>query len=447
MKVILSRKGFDSQYGGMPSPILPDGTLLSLPIPSKEDLETKYVDIYHGGQSYYDIIHTLRPSTKIQEKYACHLDPDLRAEAKARHAGWMPAFGQMDQALGHLRNQGVGVGDIFLFFGWFRQTEYREGKLAYVKGAPDLHVIYSYFEVGSIIDKPEDIPTWLYDHPHAKPEYWKHANAIYIAAPRLSLCPDLPGAGCLPFSEKVVLTKPGCSRSIWQLPDFFRQIPISYNANAWQGDCFMAAAKGQEFVFEANRKATDWVLDIIGVEAKNISEEVYPTGVEEVYIGVFHEENDDKKHTTYTFGAISQADYVAYPNLKKQDTQREKEQMSSQKKLFRLEKEIYLFESVFRIAKHPFPAAVNLPWELEGQAVVYIDGIKIAEEFARKNRTIYDVLYDFMAIASQEVGAEVMRVRVKGYPELVEKLLDSEAYILIGYNDGFCFEVDVEHFE
>lgn len=106
-----------------------------------------------------------------------------------------------------------------------------------------------------------------------------------------------------------------------------------------------------------------------------------------------------------------------------------------------------MFESVFRIAKHPFPAAVNLPWELEGQAVVYIDGIKIAEEFARKNRTIYDVLHDFMAIASQEVGAKVLRVRVKGYPELVKKLQDAGAYTFIGYNDGFCFEVDVKYFE
>jgi hypothetical protein len=33
MKVILSRKGFDSGYGGYPSPVLPDGTILSLPIP------------------------------------------------------------------------------------------------------------------------------------------------------------------------------------------------------------------------------------------------------------------------------------------------------------------------------------------------------------------------------------------------------------------------------
>ena len=32
MKIILSRKGFDSQYGGYPSPVLPDGRMISLPI-------------------------------------------------------------------------------------------------------------------------------------------------------------------------------------------------------------------------------------------------------------------------------------------------------------------------------------------------------------------------------------------------------------------------------
>ena len=48
MKVILSRKGFDSANGGIPSPILPDGTLLSLPIPSELDREIKFSDIYYG---------------------------------------------------------------------------------------------------------------------------------------------------------------------------------------------------------------------------------------------------------------------------------------------------------------------------------------------------------------------------------------------------------------
>jgi len=44
MKVILSRKGFDSGTGGYPSPILPDGTLLSLPIPDATS-DIKYSDI------------------------------------------------------------------------------------------------------------------------------------------------------------------------------------------------------------------------------------------------------------------------------------------------------------------------------------------------------------------------------------------------------------------
>jgi hypothetical protein len=49
MKVILSRKGFDSEYGGIPSPIMPDGTLLSLPIPYEQDI-IKYTDLTFQGK-------------------------------------------------------------------------------------------------------------------------------------------------------------------------------------------------------------------------------------------------------------------------------------------------------------------------------------------------------------------------------------------------------------
>lgn len=259
MKIILSRKGFDSQYGKTPSPILPDGTLLSLPIPSKTDVENKFATIHHGGESYYEIIRSLNPNTKIKETYYCHLDPDIRESAREREVGWKPAFGQEKAALTHLRNQGVGVGDLFLFFGWFKQTEYVNGKLSYKKNAPDWHVIYGYFQIGEVIDNPHDIPIWLQEHPHSKPERWQTSNVIFIPSPQLSLCPELPGAGCLQFDNKLVLTKEGCSRSTWNLPDFFRQIPISYNANSWKEDCFVAAAKGQEFVFEANDEVLEWV--------------------------------------------------------------------------------------------------------------------------------------------------------------------------------------------
>ena len=59
MKIILSRKGFDSQYGGHPSPILPDGTLLSIPIPSKDEIY-KFSELYHKGKSFYQIIKELK---------------------------------------------------------------------------------------------------------------------------------------------------------------------------------------------------------------------------------------------------------------------------------------------------------------------------------------------------------------------------------------------------
>ncbi len=77
MKIILSRKGFDSSNGGCPSPILPDGTLLSLPIPSKHDY-IKYVDLHRSGKSFFEIIKEINPRTRIKEHWRCHLDPDIR---------------------------------------------------------------------------------------------------------------------------------------------------------------------------------------------------------------------------------------------------------------------------------------------------------------------------------------------------------------------------------
>ncbi len=37
VKLILSRKGFDSSSGGVPSPIFSDGRMLSLPIPEQDE--------------------------------------------------------------------------------------------------------------------------------------------------------------------------------------------------------------------------------------------------------------------------------------------------------------------------------------------------------------------------------------------------------------------------
>lgn len=86
MKVILSRKGFDSSCGGQASPILPDGTLLSLPIPSND--VHKYSELSWGCLSYLDIIKQLKHKTTLNERSHCHLNPDTpitREEYEKKH--------------------------------------------------------------------------------------------------------------------------------------------------------------------------------------------------------------------------------------------------------------------------------------------------------------------------------------------------------------------------
>ena len=264
MKIILSRKGFDSSAGRQANPILPNGTLLSMPIPEKEDHDT-YSSLHWNGKTYYDIISSLKPRTSLKADSMCHLDPDIRKDVKHRRQEWKPSFGQMGAALKHLRNQGVSVGDLFLFFGWFRQSEEINGKLIYKKGAPDVHIIYGYMQIGSIIDKESDIPQWLSVHPHASYfDAWeKNQNAIFIPTKKLSFLPNMNGCDVLDYRKDRVLTKEGMSRRYWDLPSCFRNVNISYHSNPWVSDYFISAGRGQEFVLEATDEILEWATELI----------------------------------------------------------------------------------------------------------------------------------------------------------------------------------------
>ena len=98
MKVIISRKGFDSQYGKVPSPII-DGCPYSLPIPAiKMPSVTRYGDVLSPGCK---IIEDLT-DTKISLSSFCHLDPDLDRDLLPRKAYWRGVFGQTSSASTHL---------------------------------------------------------------------------------------------------------------------------------------------------------------------------------------------------------------------------------------------------------------------------------------------------------------------------------------------------------
>ena len=70
------------------------------------------------------------------------------------------------------------------------------------------------------------------------------------------------------FNENLVLTKIGMTRSKWELPEVFRDLNISYHSkDSFKLDHFQSAAKGQEFVIDANDSLINWVKQI--VEQKN----------------------------------------------------------------------------------------------------------------------------------------------------------------------------------
>jgi hypothetical protein len=228
MKIILSRKGFDSSYGRCPSPILPDGTLLSFPIPADGKTKFKLSDLCYKDLSYLDILHQLCPISSYGDlDFYCHLDPDIREKA-AEIREWKPAFGQVDAAQTHLKNQKITAGDLFLFFGWFQQTEYGpDGQLKYIKSAPGIQAIYGYLQIGKILTGKSisDYP-W---HPHADLNKFSANNTLYIPSDKLTFGNEIfekPGYGTFSFNPPRVLTKDGLSRSKWKMLDWFGETKI-----------------------------------------------------------------------------------------------------------------------------------------------------------------------------------------------------------------------------
>lgn len=259
MKIIISRKGFDWANGGTPSPVLPDGTMVSMPIPSCDD--TRYDELTIGEKSYAQIWRELKPRQSDFDSY-CHLDPDIRRDIHIVRDNWVPAFGQVDAAESHLENQGVTIGDLFLFFGWFRQTEEKNGVLRYKSHAKDAHMLYGYLQIGTIARGADTLCyPW---HPHA----WSGGNnTIYEASDKLIIDgtdTGLPGAGVFRFSPDIVLTKDGESRSRWELPEFFKEVSISHHTKeSFQNGYFQTVRIGQEFVVSEDIRVTNWAKDII----------------------------------------------------------------------------------------------------------------------------------------------------------------------------------------
>jgi hypothetical protein len=289
MKVILSRKGFDTSSGGVPSPIFSDGSILSLPIPDKAST-IAYSEI--AGNRHASVGELVEALAKRPPTHHAHLDPDLRTDSIRRMAGWRPLFGQEGAAERHLENQGVGVGDVFLFFGLFRRVEKSVNGWRYVRSSRPVHVIFGWLQVAdrvAVSNWPCDA-TWAAYHPHFRRKPHPR-NMVYVGADHLT-APELhsgrvPGAGLFTrFTPKLQLTEPSCSRpGLWLLPEWFyprsRRSALSYHGDLgrWSthgdGVLLSSVSRGQEFVIDCGDypDAFGWVAGLL----RNSSPDVIST--------------------------------------------------------------------------------------------------------------------------------------------------------------------------
>jgi hypothetical protein len=291
MKIILSRKGMDSGFAEIPSPIIQNENgkweLYSLPIPSPySDIKYNQLNLFKDFTLAKFIGDVNTSKKNLVQNKLCHLDPDIRKEYYSdRSENWKPNFGQVKSAQSHLKNQKIDCGDVFIFFGWFKKAELKNGKFQYIydENYPNgFHAIYAYLQIDKIY-KPNlnmnNVPEWLNYHPHVKykdePEFNHPNNTIYVSSKEFKhrKINNKTGSGTLNFSDDLILTKKGQPyRTLWELPQSFHpknKITLSYHNNLkrWsiigQKTNLKSVSRGQEFVFNENELIEEWCCDLI----------------------------------------------------------------------------------------------------------------------------------------------------------------------------------------
>jgi len=240
MKLVFSRKGFDSGSGGGPSPIV-NGRPISVPIPGVADPRAPtYADLGLGEHA------RIASRGRVGPGDHCHHDPFF--------ADGQCAFGQADAAQSHLANQGVGVGDVFLFFGLFAG----DGMRAH-------HRIFATMWVAQLLSPACDgPPSFAPHHPHFWGELASRAyNSVYVG-------PASVARSARPELQLTAPDQPLVSR--WKVPAWLhrRRRQLSYHGADWRWegpDQLRTVGRGQEFVIDisSDAEATAWLAHIVAL--------------------------------------------------------------------------------------------------------------------------------------------------------------------------------------
>jgi hypothetical protein len=237
-KIVLSRKGSDSTWGGGPSLIV-DNELISLPIPEHGDgknckdpshLRYRHLRARNDIGPYHNYLRLTSHDSCV------HLDPDIRPILRSRNQKSPGALGQSGSAARHLINNNIAKNDLFLFFGWYRLFEPNQNGNYQAQG-PNQHLIWGWLQVDKVVDltnrlEKNQLRCEGFDHhPHVYRTKTNSADTLYIARETLSFDQSLPGHGVFRWSEKLCLTQQ-CShnsaRTSWCVPSFLQKTGLTY---------------------------------------------------------------------------------------------------------------------------------------------------------------------------------------------------------------------------
>jgi hypothetical protein len=253
--------------------------MLSLPIPDKQS-RIAYSEV--RGTDSATMGELVEELASIPPMHRAHLDPDLSPQSLVRLDGWRPIFGQVGSSEGHLQNQKVGRGDVFLFFGLFREVEECSTGWRYVRHARPIHALFGWLQVAERVPVSAWPATdrWALYHPHfARTPH--PSNVIYVAGERLSLphrvANGIAGAGVFQcYSPRFRLTAPESDRpGRWLLPTWFsperRASTLSFHSDSarWKkadgGVMLSSVSRGQEFVLNCDHypEAIRWLNNLL----------------------------------------------------------------------------------------------------------------------------------------------------------------------------------------
>ena len=176
-----------------------------------------------------------------------------------------------------MEKQGVGTGDVFLFFGLYRRVEETREGWRFIRGEPQQHIRWGWLRIEPACRVDEIGGDGGFDRARHHGHFSRRGapgNPLYVTThqPDLGDSLTVPGAGVFPrFDERLVLTEPGGPVSQWRLPRWVYpdggRTPLTCHPGAtrWQrdDDCayLQSVGRGQEFVLDLQEypEARGWI--------------------------------------------------------------------------------------------------------------------------------------------------------------------------------------------